>query len=316
MTTSTTTPTTTTTGSPTMTLVTGQINGKEYRILRSMAMKYFRPDKSRLKKMELYGKVSSDICSLVGTLTNETQQLVEQIWYGNNNNDGNEKNKQQHRQTISNIVSTTSTDDGHDNNNNNSTTRSSSSSSRRRRRKSVAFHIRRGDKSIEIAMTKATSYVAKMVKVIKDDEPFSSIEDCFVATDSYHAIHELESALQAHNVTCHLASFVQPNYKTTRGREDFLGFLAEYLILTKATYFIGTFSSNIGDLVALTRRCEQQRTNKQQQRKQQQQRKGETDDDDDDDEMKNVLTAYNHYSQSYGVDHDEWDMEQFYINNR
>ena len=207
----------------------------------------------------------------------------------------------QHRQTISNIVSSSSTTTSAD-----STGSTGGSDGNARRRRSVAFHIRRGDKSIEIAMTKASTYVSKMMKVVPKA---TEIHDCFVATDSYHAIHELQTALRSQNMTCHLASLVQPNYKTTRGRDDFLGFLAEYLILVKATYFIGTFTSNIGDLVALTRRCEQQRRQKQNDA-------NDTNDDNDNDEMKNVLSAYNHYSQSYGVDHDEWDMEQFYINNR
>jgi len=263
----------------TTTLVTGQLNRREYRELRKLAMQYYGPDKSRLKKLALYGKVSSEICHLLGRLTKETQQLVQEIW-----KDSNEK----HWPTISNIISSGGGDDHYSSN----------------KRRSVAFHIRRGDKSIEIPLTKASTYVSKMMKVV--DKPHN-VQDCFVATDSYHAAIELEHALQSQNMTCHLSSLVQPNYKTTRGKQDFLGFLAEYLILTKATYFVGTFTSNVGDLVALTRRCEQQRQQKQ---------VGDDGRDDDDDEMKSVLTKYNHYSQSYGVDMDEWDMIEFYINHK
>jgi len=267
-----------TTTTTTTTLVTGQLNRWEYRELRKLAMQYYGPDKSRLKKLALYGKASSEICHLV-RITEETQQYVEQIW----------KDSNEHWPTISNIIS----GGGYDT----------------KRRSSVAFHIRRGDKSIEIPLTKASTYVSKMMKVV--DKPHN-VQDCFVATDSYHAAIELEHALQSQNMTCHLSSLVQPNYKTTRGKQDFLGFLAEYLILTKATYFVGTFTSNVGDLVALTRRCEQQR--------QQVGDAGHNYDDAghnyDDDEMKSVLTKYNHYSQSYGVDMDEWDMIEFYINHK
>ena len=95
-----------------------------------------------------------------------------------------------------------------------------------------------------------------------------------------------------------------------------MGFLAEFFVLVKSTYFFGTLTSNVGDLVALMRRCEQRRhvsNNYDQRRHHHQQQQPRNDDEE---EMKSIVTKYDHFAQSYGVDMDEWDMIEFYINHQ
>lgn len=121
---------------------------------------------------------------------------------------------------------------------------------------SVTFHIRRGDKAIEVEPVNAEKYVLKLLDVADSD--ISKITHCFVATDDHTAVEELLFSLQQHQIPCHLetlapddrkgTSFVQQHYQT-------LEFMAELSIAIESTYFIGTFSSNIGKLVAILRSC-------------------------------------------------------------
>lgn len=265
-------------GSTITTISTGQLNPYEFGELRRAAVQYFKPGLAHLKKLVLYRKVSNVLCETLIT-TPETQRYIERIWmssptWPNISRVLNYSNESSSDTGLHSIVTAT---------------HATQSEPTKRTRRSVAFHIRRGDKKFEIPPTPASHYVQKMIRDVPD--PYD-VEDCFVASDSFSASIELQYALDEANVTCTLSTLVQPTYKTDRQRDDFLGLLAEHQILLKATYFIGTFTSNIGDLVALTRRCGRS--------------------SEEEDEMRSIVTRYDHYAKSYGVDYDEWSMPEFF----
>jgi hypothetical protein len=149
---------------------------------------------------------------------------------------------------------------------------------------SVAFHIRRGDKvtSKESKEYNGEVYVKKLLTVA----PNVDFQTCFVASDSYDVVQELQSTLELHNITCRLVTLTE---KTERGHdfyggkvkgdtedtEETLQFLSQLEIMTRATYFVGTFGSNVGAVASILRGC------------------------------RSDLPQQN-YSNSYGVDTDKW----------
>jgi hypothetical protein len=156
----------------------------------------------------------------------------------------------------------------------------------------VSFHIRRGDKTkIESRPFLGSEYVNKLKEIIPDQGKLSSIKHCFVATDDYHAVLELQNALQVASIHCTLHTLTTEGYHTDRGKEDTLLFLAEMKMLIDASYFIGTFNSNVGGMAALYRGCDRRK-------------QGEVDE-------KQVFRMFNHYYQSYGVDTDGWYLVNF-----
>jgi hypothetical protein len=160
----------------------------------------------------------------------------------------------------------------------------------------IAFHIRRGDKVVpkpgkgpssqDSRPYKGAAYVDKLLQVIQNstDSNLSRIRHCFVATDDYRAVVELQDALKEQSINCTLHTLTTPTYHTTRDANDIILFLAEMKMLIDATYFFGTFHSNVGKLVALYRACN--RTTQE--------------------ERGNVKDNYNHFAHSYGIDEDKW----------
>jgi hypothetical protein len=133
----------------------------------------------------------------------------------------------------------------------------------------------------------AQEYVDRFIKAVNDttssssshndDDVYRQAKHCFVATDDYSAVEELQLALKQSNIPCQLWTLTKSDYETTRDRDDFLLFLAQLEVLVRANYFVGSFSSNVGELVALLRGCPRSR-----------------------DSSAN-MTVQNHF-QSYGVD--------------
>lgn len=114
----------------------------------------------------------------------------------------------------------------------------------------VAFHVRRGDKLLhESRLYTGQEYVAKLVQVVP---PNTMIHHCFVATDDYVAINEIRVALQNAEINCQVHSFTQ---KDEKSRSDTLEFIVELSFLIHATYFVGSFNSNVGAMVAILRAC-------------------------------------------------------------
>ena len=170
----------------------------------------------------------------------------------------------------------------------------------------VAFHIRRGDKlKLESRAYRGFEYVNTLKKALEVEEEedgsdasssnsvLSNIKYCFVATDDYNAVVELQQALTKNNIPCKLYTLMSTaNQQTNRNTDGTIQFLAELKVLVDATYFIGTFNSNVGNLVALYRGCSRRRPKK---------RSGE----DEITEM-DIYRKFQHYYNSYGVDSNEW----------
>jgi hypothetical protein len=89
----------------------------------------------------------------------------------------------------------------------------------------------------------------------------TAITDCFIGTDQYSVVEEAIASLRAHNFTCQVHTLTLQNQ--TGGQhphyadwEQGLPFFATLYQFIHASYFMGTFSSNIGRLVALIRGCD------------------------------------------------------------
>jgi hypothetical protein len=150
----------------------------------------------------------------------------------------------------------------------------------------LAFHIRRGDKVAgarkESRIFHASEYIERFLN--QSSQVPSTMKHCFVATDEYSVVTEVKEALLRYHIPCELWTLTPPGYESSwQARDEILGFLAQVQLLVNAKYFTGSFSSNVGGLVALLRGC----------RLEQGYRGDES-------------NRFNHYFGSYGVDWDEW----------
>jgi len=172
---------------------------------------------------------------------------------------------------------------------------------------SVAFHIRRGDKikhmvgcnesppkslrglyrhwkkivqpEGESRCFPADAYVQKFLSVAPNHK--KTVEHCFVASDDYQAVEEMKEALTRHKVPCQVHTLTEPEQRgrsqllaeQNDGDKETIQFFSELSLMIDATYFVGTFNSNVGSFVSVMRGCDNDRDRK-------------------------------HYSQSYGVDRD------------
>jgi len=132
----------------------------------------------------------------------------------------------------------------------------------------AGFHIRRGDK-VDYRESKkhdASDYVKKLLRAMSSSSytEGKTIEYCFVATDDYEVVEELQAALNKYEIGCTLYSLVQPQQKGNQqeegqqkemSHEQILQFLTEMSMLIDVSYFIGTFDSNVGSIVSLLRSC-------------------------------------------------------------
>ena len=162
---------------------------------------------------------------------------------------------------------------------------------------SVAFHVRRGDKTKgdnpadpkngetgESELFTGEDYVQKLLEVTPPNT--TVFQDCFVASDSYQPVQEIRDALERHEVSCRVVwTLTQPSedgswahHRVKASPDEFtLEFLSELQVMIRATYFVGTFGSNVGAMVAVLRGCHDERG-----------------------------ALGSHYFDSYGVDSDKW----------
>ncbi|CAB9531935.1 expressed unknown protein [Seminavis robusta] len=126
---------------------------------------------------------------------------------------------------------------------------------------SVAFHIRRGDKLEKEAKKPYTAYhyVDKLRRI--PDAARKPVEHCFVASDDYSVVGELQQALQSKGIHCQLHTLIPSvarganlAYKTS-GHEDTILLLAELTMMIDATYWVGTWNSNAGNMASVMRGC-------------------------------------------------------------
>ena len=123
---------------------------------------------------------------------------------------------------------------------------------------SVAFHVRRTDKvaTHEAAAVPAAAYVDTFLQHLRTDR--QDVITCFLATDDVKVVHEeMKQALADRDVPCQLVSTPVDKQSGTDRYQDYGArvFLSEFSVLLEATYFVGTFSSNVGSLAAVLRAC-------------------------------------------------------------
>jgi len=115
----------------------------------------------------------------------------------------------------------------------------------------VGFHVRRGDKIKEVEHTPTDNYVKTLVENVP--EAATSIKFCILAsTDPEVVFSELQNSLNKYNVTCKLYLGTALTTGISRIKpDDTISLLAEIDMLSKAKYFVGTFTSNIAKSVVL-----------------------------------------------------------------
>jgi hypothetical protein len=158
----------------------------------------------------------------------------------------------------------------------------------------LAFHIRRGDKVAGGRKESRSFHSSEYIERFLNQSSLSSLGsisdfgDCFVATDDYDAVVELDEALRKHRIPCQkLWTLTSPGYNSTwQVRDEIVSFLSQLVILARSEYFVGSFQSNVGAMVALLRGCYIHANGEGG-------RGGEE-------------NRFNHYFHSYGVDWDEW----------
>ena len=128
----------------------------------------------------------------------------------------------------------------------------------------VAFHVRRGDKVYgrhrESKAFSEDQYVNAFLGIAGVSELVSAIKHCYVATDEFTVVNNLKFSLKKMDINCELHYLVTPdrqglNISNRRDEEDTKDFITEIHMLAHATYFIGTFNSNVGRFVAPYRGC-------------------------------------------------------------
>ena len=149
---------------------------------------------------------------------------------------------------------------------------------------SVAFHIRRGDKLIrESRAFSPQEYVDALTAGVSVSDK-ALIRQCFVATDDYRVVDELEAALRNSSIACPVVhTLATKDYDTNRNGHHALQLFVDLKMLVDATFFVGSISSSIGGIVSLWRGCRPWR------------RCGAT-----------RANKFHHYYRSYYVDSDDW----------
>jgi hypothetical protein len=130
---------------------------------------------------------------------------------------------------------------------------------------SVAFHARRGDKVSEgeTRLFQGDEYVQKLTDVVSAAE--TVIKHCFITSDDFRAVKEIEVALRNRNITCSIHTLTKSNEHGTPpgakkfGHEEVIRFLTQMSIMIDASIFIGQFNSNIASLITLLRGCDSHR---------------------------------------------------------
>jgi len=115
----------------------------------------------------------------------------------------------------------------------------------------LGFHIRRGDKDVEVFLDNLNKYIEKA-------ETLSSIRDAFVLTDDYTVIEELEKDYPQWNIstlcTPDERGYIHSQFMQTdpvKKRNSIIKLFADIELLAKSEFFIGNFYSNIGSYLGM-----------------------------------------------------------------
>jgi hypothetical protein len=115
------------------------------------------------------------------------------------------------------------------------------------------IHIRQGDKIKEVNTYNIDSYFLKAKEI-------SSLRNAFISTDDYRVIEEIKANYPDWNIyyLCkqenkgYYQNVFQYKQKTEK-EQDMYELFASIEILAKSTFFIGTFTSNIGMFLGIRR---------------------------------------------------------------
>lgn len=127
---------------------------------------------------------------------------------------------------------------------------------------SVAFHLRRSDKveQGETTLMAGKLYVEKLLEVA----PGVEFGSCYIASDDEAAVAEVEQALDDAGIQCDHVSLLEGDKKggkqgkiTRSSYEASLIFLTELSMMVEATYYIGSWDSNVAILATILRGCPQ-----------------------------------------------------------
>jgi len=138
---------------------------------------------------------------------------------------------------------------------------------------SAAFHIRRGDKISwhESPKYPGEQYVEKLINATES----KMVDHCFVASDDFLAVQEIQHALHRFQVKCsihHMTELSERGFDAKKHKREAhahdtsiipqktLAFMSQVDIMIHATYFIGAFNSNVVEMVTLQRKCVKKHT--------------------------------------------------------
>jgi hypothetical protein len=181
---------------------------------------------------------------------------------------------------------------------------------------SLGIHIRRGDKKIETRYFEVHEYIEKVYAVLTPDQ-IKSIKYCYIATDDYTVVDQFRQAMSSFHgsaqqlnegsdrgvesqlLNCTIHTRASQNYILKRDHAHTWDLFADLYMLARTTYFVGSFTSNLGKLSAFWRSC--------------------VDDDDDDDDGSfstyrrrwinaSLENKFNNYFHTYFVDQEEWGL--------
>jgi hypothetical protein len=117
----------------------------------------------------------------------------------------------------------------------------------------VTFHVRRTDKLEEEArLYEGNEYVNAFMAAVPQQE-YQNMQHCFIATDDARAVAEIANALKTNEIHCQVHSLAQSNAVP---RTNTIQFITELNYMANATYFVGSFSSNVAGLASLLRSCD------------------------------------------------------------
>jgi len=146
----------------------------------------------------------------------------------------------------------------------------------------VSFHIRRGDKIKESRYFETHEYVDKLVNATTSEER-AAIQYCYVATDDYDTVAKIRNDLTDASISCRIHTLSLPDHDAERNARHAVYLFADLYMLTRGTFFVGSFNSNIGRMTSLWRSCRHER-----------------------DESANEANQYHHFYRSYDVSGGEW----------
>jgi len=126
----------------------------------------------------------------------------------------------------------------------------------------VAFHVRRGDKNLEVPHTRTDTYV----RILVDKGIHHHVKNCFMISDQpQEVLPEFQESLQKYGVSCEV--YPKPSTPLNHGIDrqnasDTLALLAELDNIIRAEFFIFTGTSNLGEVAASLRGCKDHNSNR------------------------------------------------------